>query len=415
MRVEAVALVGLLVIAAAGLLAQSKAQKSKSPPETTLTVDAGAFERNGTIVSTTLPGLKVATAVFLNDGKHPTIAAQHGPNGEITFVLPHLQPGETRTYTVNAGTPVYAVAPKPQVQTSRLGTVVRVTASGRPVLTYQAEPGDVPRPDIKPIFRRGGYIHPVFTPEGRAITDDYPVDHPHHHGIWWAWTRTTYDGRQPDFWNMGDATGRVDFESLDATWSGRVHGGLTATTRFTDVTGGRSELVLKDRWDVRVYASDVDAAFFVFDITSTQTIVGDKPLVLPEYRYGGLGVRGHIQWNGKGDKTVFLTSEGRTREDGNGTPARWTHMGGSIDGRPAGIAILDHPSNFRHPQPTRLNPDNPFFNYAPSVAGEWRIEPGKPYVSRYRFMAYEGQADRALLERLWNDYATPPVITVNTR
>ena len=64
----------------------------------------------------------------------------------------------------------------------------------------------------------------------------------------------------------------------------------------------------------------------------------------------------------------------------------------------AGIAILDHPSNFRHPQPTRLNPDNPFFNYAPSVAGEWRIEPGAPYVSRYRFVTYEGEADRALLE-----------------
>jgi hypothetical protein len=413
--VRSIAFASLLAVSVAGLLAQSKGQKSKAPPQTTITVDAGAFERNGTVVSATIPGLKVATAVFLNDGKGPTIAAQPGPNGEITFVLPHLQAAEKRTYSVNVGTPVYAVAPKPEVAVDRLGTAVRVRVSGRPVLTYQAEPGELPRPDIKPIFRRGGYIHPVHTPEGRAITDDYPVDHPHHHGIWWAWTRTVYDGRQPDFWNMGDSTGRVDFESLDATWSGRVHGGLAATTRFTDVTGGRSDVVLKDRWDVRVHAADADTRFFAFDITSTQNIVGDKPLVLPEYRYGGLGVRGHIQWNGQGDKTAFLTSEGRTRQDGNGTPARWTHMGGTIDGRPAGIAILDHPSNFRHPQPTRLNPDNPFFNFAPSVAGEWRIEPGKPYVSRYRFITYEGEPDRALLERLWNDWATPPVITVSTR
>jgi hypothetical protein len=86
-----------------------------------------------------------------------------------------------------------------------------------------------------------------------------------------------------------------------------------------------------------------------------------------------------------------------------------------LDGRPAGIAILDHPSNFRSPQPTRLNPDNPFFNYAPSVAGDWKIEAGKPYQSRYRFITYEGEADRALIERLWNDYATPPVVTVNAR
>lgn len=415
MRMRASVLPVLLAIAAAGLIAQSKGRKSRTPPQTTVTVDAGAFERRGTVVSVTIPGLKQASGVYLNDGERPTIPAQPGADGEIAFVLPHMKAGEQRTYTVNAGTPVNAVPPKPDVEARRDGTVVRITASGRPVFTYQAEPGELPRADIKPIVKRGGYIHPVYTPEGRAITDDYPADHAHHHGIWWAWTRTVYDGRQPDFWNMGDGTGRVDFESLDATWSGRVHGGLTATTRFTDVTGGRSEIVLKDRWDVRVYAADAGARFFVFDITSTQNIVGDKPLVLPEYRYGGLGVRGHIQWNGQGDKTVFLTSEGKTRADGNGTPARWTHMGGSIDGRPAGIAILDHPSNFRHPQPTRLNPDNPFFNYAPSVAGEWRIEPGAPYVSRYRFVTYEGEADRALLERLWNDYATPPVMTVNTR
>ena len=413
MRVTLIALVVAPVIGL-GLLAQTKPTRPKDAPLPTLTVDAGAFDRHGAVVTATVPGVKDTSLVFLNDGKGPTIPTQVGANGEITFVLPQLKAGEKRTYSINVGKPGLAVPPKPDVDARRDGAVVRITASGKPVLTYQAEPGEFPRPDIKPIFRRGGYIHPVYTPDGRAITDDYPVDHPHHHGIWWAWTRTAYDGRQPDFWNMGDSTGRVDFDSLDATWSGRVHGGLQATTRFTDVTGGRSDVVLKDRWDVRVYAADA-AAFLMFDLVSTQTLVGDKPLVLPEYRYGGLGVRGHIQWNGKGDKTVFLTSEGKSREDGNGTRARWTHMGGTIDGRPAGIAILDHPSNFRHPQPTRLNPDNPFFNYSPSVAGEWRIEPGQPYVSRYRFITYDGQPDRALLDRVWNDYATPPVITVNPR
>jgi Methane oxygenase PmoA len=396
------------------LLALSSAAQKQAVP--TITVDAGAFDRHATIATAIIPGAKESSAVFLNDGKGPTIPAQVGANGDVTFVLPELKAGETRTYVVAVGRPAapVAVPPRPAVEARRDGAVVRVTAAGRRVLTYQAEPGELPRPDIKPIFRRGGYIHPVFTPEGRAITDDYPVDHPHHHGIWWAWTKTEYDGRQPDFWNMGDGTGRIDFDSLDRTWNGRIHGGLTATTRFTDVTGGRSEVVLKDRWDVRVYALE-DSKFLVFDIVSTQNLAGNKPLVLPEYRYGGLGVRGHIQWNGKGDKTAFLTSEGKTREDGNGTSARWTHMGGVLDGRPAGIAILDHPSNFRSPQPTRLNPDNPFFNYSPSVAGNWTIEPGKPYVSRYRFVTYEGGPDRALLERLWNDYATPPVVTVNAR
>lgn len=404
----------LTVVSAMALLALSGA--AQQPEGQTITVAAGAFDRQNTVVTFTLPPSQGGREPeILVDEKGTSIPLQVGPGREATFVLPELKSRETRRYRLASLADRVQGLPKPIVEARRDGAVVRVTASGKPVLTYQAEPAEFPRPDIKPIFKRGGYIHPVYTPEGRAITDDFPVDHPHHHGIWWAWTKTEYDGRQPDFWNMGDGTGRIDFESLDATWSGAIHGGLTATTRFTDVTGGRSEVVLTDRWDVRAYAAAGGANVTVFDIVSTQNLAGAKPLVLPEYRYGGLGVRGHIQWNGKGDKTVFLTSEGKTRADGNGTPARWTHMGGLLDGRPAGIAILDHPSNFRSPQPTRLNPDNPFFNYSPSVAGDWKIEPGKPYVSRYRFLTYEGQPDRALIDRLWNDYANPPVVTVNPR
>jgi len=399
----------LAVVSAVVLLALSIA--AQRGPDPAITVSAGAFDRHNTVVTFTLPPTR-ATECLMLMGHDVTIPLQVGPRREATFVLPQLKAGTSRHYSLGVGD-CDPRRTKPVVEARRDGAVVRVTASGKPVLTYQAQPGEFPRPDIKPIFKRGGYIHPVYTPEGRPITDDFPVDHPHHHGIWWAWTKTEYDGRQPDFWNVGDGTGRVDFASLDATWSGQVHGGLTATTRFTDVTGGRSEVVLRDTWDVRVYGA-VDKVL-VFDIVSTQNLAGSEPLVLPEYRYGGLGVRGHIQWNGKGDKTVFLTSEGKTRADGNGTTARWTHMGGVLDGRAAGIAILDHPSNFRSPQPTRLNPDNPFFNYSPSVAGDWKIEPGKPYVSRYRFITYEGQPDRALIDRMWNDYANPPVVRVNAR
>jgi hypothetical protein len=261
----------LTAASAWSLLALSSAAQQKQGRS--ITVAAGAFDRHNAIVTVTIPDGKESALLFLNDGKGPTIPTQVGANGEVTFVLPELKAGETRTYSVAVGRPgpaPGAVPPRPVVEARRDGAVVRVTASGKPVLTYQAEPGEFLRPNIKPIFKRGGYIHPVFTPDGRAITDDYPVDHPHHHGIWWAWTKTEYDGRQPDFWNMGDGTGRIDFESLDGTWNGRIHGGLTATTRFTDVTGGRSEVVLKDRWNVRVYAVSADSVHDL-DIVSTQT------------------------------------------------------------------------------------------------------------------------------------------------
>ena len=108
-----------------------------------------------------------------------------------------------------------------------------------------------------------------------------------------------------------------------------------------------------------------------------------------------------------------LTSEGRTRASGDGTRARWLRVSGTIGGRPAALVIYGHPGNFRAPQPLRLNPDDPFFCFAPSKLGDWSIAPGQPYVMRYRFAVYDEAPGVPEIERLWNDYADPPSVKVH--
>lgn len=165
-------------------------------------------------------------------------------------------------------------------------------------------------------------------------------------------------------------------------------------------------------WNVRVYRPlSGSKPAYVIDWMSMQTCASESPLVLPKYHYGGLGFRGSRQWEDKSN-CFFLTSEGKDRSNGNETTGRWCWVGGKVDGAMAGVAILCHPDNFRFPQPMRLNPDEPFFCFAPSQGGEWRIEPGKPYVARYRLVVADGGADAKEIERLWNDYAHPPTVTV---
>ncbi len=36
-------------------------------------------------------------------------------------------------------------------------------------------------------YPRAHYFHPVYDLDGRAITEDFPADHPHQRGIFWAW------------------------------------------------------------------------------------------------------------------------------------------------------------------------------------------------------------------------------------
>ena len=207
---------------------------------------------------------------------------------------------------------------------------------------------------------------------------------------------------------MGEKTGRVDFDKLGSTWEGPVSSGFRTYHKFVDMTAALEKTALTEEWEVTVYRPvAAKKACFIIDLVITQNVV-DDPLILPKYIYGGLGFRGRQDWKGA-DGVTFLTSEGKNRKTGNETRARWCWAGGlADDGSTIGIAVLDHPANFRSPQPLRLHPTMPYFCYAPSQLGEWKIEKGKPYIARYRFITADGAADADEINRLWNDYAEPP-------
>ena len=101
----------------------------------------------------------------------------------------------------------------------------------------------------------------------------------------------------------------------------------------------------------------------------------------------------------------MVTSEGKQRVKGNHSRPNWVALAGEIDGATCGIAAMSHPDNFRAPQPVRLHPNKPYFCFAPMVLGDFQIEAGKPYVSRFRFVAFDGKPDTAELNQLWEQYA----------
>ena len=379
-----------------------------------ITVAAGNHDRRNAIVLFDLPAAaREVNHLQTADGLR--IPLQVDGRGRATFILESLAKNSTRSYQLIKAEKL-ADGQRGEVKAERMGTVLKLTVDNRPALHYQAEQSELPRADLKPVFRRGGYLHPVYSPSGLMVTDDYPSNHKHHHGIWFPWTKTVFEGREPDFWNMGDGKGTVEFVVLDRFWSGPVHGGFRARHRFTDLTAPEPKAVLNEVWEVRLYRlAEGEIPFRLFELTSTQQCAGATPLKLPQYHYGGLGVRGHWDWNGP-ENTTFLTAEGETdRVKGNSTRGRWCHMGGKTDGKLTGITILGHPDNFRAPQPMRLHPSEPFFCFAPSQLGDWEIAPGQLYVSRYRFAVFDGPADRELIERLWSDYAYPPKVTIESQ
>lgn len=375
-----------------------------------VTVAAGGFDRLGTVVSFPLPDTLPAGVYHLEapGGEHVPLQVE---NDRAWFVLDGLAAGAERAYRLRAG-----AAPSAGVQLTRSERTLSMAVDGRPVLQYWVAPRPLPRPEIDSIYLRGGYLHPVRTPSGRVVTGDYAEGHVHHHGIWAAWTNTAFRGRQPDFWNMGAGTGAVVPMALDATWDGPVQAGFQARHRYVDYSASEPVTALHETWTLRTYretGADAEFPYRMFDLAITQSTASASPLTLPTYHYGGAAIRGLDAWDGP-DGAQFLTSAGKDRANGNETRARWTYMGGTVEGQQAGLAMLSHPANFRSPQPVRIHPEMPYFCFAPSQLGPFSIQPGTPYEMRYRFVTFDGPPDPDALDRLWNDYAYPPTVTVES-
>ncbi|MCP9237446.1 PmoA family protein [Lewinella sp. JB7] len=297
-------------------------------------------------------------------------------------------------------------------------TEIRISVQGRPILSYQlAEQLEEPdEGDTLPAYyRRSGFIDPVYSPAGRLITDAFPVGHSHQHGIFMAWTSTRFRGEDIDFWNQQDRTGTAKhLEVLEIIDSAGVVGFRSRLQQISMKYGP----ILQEDWRVRVYGS---TSPYVWDLRSEQTNVTDDTLFLEKYTYGGLGVRGSAEWN-EADSLMyraparFLTSEGRERSTANHTRPEWTAIFGPLDGSEedgtAGVAVFPHPDNFRSPQFVRVHPEMPYFSVTPVAEEGFFIPPGGTYVSRYRFVVFDGEAANAKLDRYgWSRYpaAAAPV------
>lgn len=392
-------------------------------------VSAGGHERSSTPVLVELPEA-LARARFLtlvreDTGQALPVQVVPGEPPRAAWVLDApLTSGASRRYRLAEDlAPVEPTGARrgPELDQTIDDDGTTVFLDRHPVLTYHAQVVQPPA-GMNSIYQRSGFIHPLATRSGRVLTEAFPVDHAHQHGLFFAWVNTTFEGRPVDFWNQATRTGQVGGHGPVTIGGGPVFREFRAQLRHDDRTApGGPRPVLNESWLVRVY--DVPG-LVVVDFESTQICASDQPLNVNKYHYGGFGLRGTSHWfdatvkgedppdPARGGAADFLTSEGKRRGEGNHTRPRWVDLFGRLGGVFAGVAVLQHPANFRFPQPVRLHPNKPYFCFAPMVLGEFAIRPGERYMSRYRLVLHDGPPDAAALDLAWRDYAEPPVARV---
>ena len=70
----------------------------------------------------------------------------------------------------------------------------------QPILVYNH--GVISPPEGVPADRaRSTYVHPLYGLDGEILTDDFPADHYHHRGLFWAWPHVIAgDQQEVDLW-----------------------------------------------------------------------------------------------------------------------------------------------------------------------------------------------------------------------
>lgn len=281
--------------------------------------------------------------------------------------------------------------------------VLRLEEDGRPVLAYnygmQLDEG------VPEAYRRSTYIHPIWSPSGTVLTDDFPDDHYHHRGLSWMWPRVQVAGTTYDLWHLRGVRQVFD------RWLAKDEGPVCATlgVQNTWQRDGGDPIVEEKVW-VRVFKATGQGR--AVDVQLTLAAV-DQPVQLlgqenQNKGYGGLSLRFAPR-----EETVITTPDGTEGEDSDHKRVAWADESGRFGGADAtsGIAIFQHEANPGFPAAWTLRHYG-FLGVAwPGNEGT-TLAPGAPVTLRYRLWIHPGSALAGQVADAYAAFQHPPAVGV---
>ncbi|HYZ85545.1 MAG TPA: PmoA family protein [Bryobacteraceae bacterium] len=260
------------------------------------------------------------------------------------------------------------------------------------------------------------YFHPLRLPDGTNLTRSYPMeqvkgektDHPHHRGLWF----THGDVNGLDFWMNEYKDPRPNKGIIALAKPVRVQGGkkqgtLDAEYIWKDPKG---EPLLEETRKVTFY-TDPQNRVMDFDVT----LKAIQKVKFGDTKEGTFAVRVATEIAEEGGGKMVNASGATGEKEVWGKPSPWVDYVGEIKGKKVGIALMDHPSNPKHPTywhcrayglcAANIFGEHDFFNDK-KRDGSITLEPGKTMHFRYRVVAHPGDTESAGIARIYEDFKT---------
>lgn len=274
---------------------------------------------------------------------------------------------------------------------------VLITEDGRTVLQYQLNPKS-----IEGKFTRSNYIHPLFDLNGEVITEDFPKDHLHHRGVFWAWHQVWVgDKKMGDPWLCKNFEWKTVAQGSRCNTDGSVTASATVLWQSPELKqNNKPTPIAQERIEVTVYPRSKTYRVVEFQL--------EFLALLPDVRIGGSedakGYGGFSPRIKLSEDQTFV-SAGKTIEPVKEaiTAGPWVDI--STDD--SGVAILTHPSNPGSPEPWILRRKRSMQNARYPGRAPITLSMETPLIQRYQLVIHNGPADVKLLDKLHVEFSSP--------
>ncbi|MEZ6129664.1 MAG: DUF6807 family protein [Planctomycetaceae bacterium] len=295
------------------------------------------------------------------------------------FFLKQLVSGGLLTLAISAMADDSPTATALTVMTNDNGVLVE--DAGRPVLQYQLK--------VKSAngrWPRSNYIHPLYDLNGNVITEDFPDDHGHHRGIFWAWHQVLVGETR-----MGDAWACRDFEwdvqsstsKINSDGSATVSAQLLWKSSALKDDNGQMLAAVREHTHVTVHPATSEQRLIDFDIHLVA--------LLPDVRIGGS--EDDKGYGGFSPRIRLSADQTFASSTGTVQPMKTAITAGSwmnISNADFGFAMLCHPENPGFPEPWILRSERSMQNAVYPGATAVALPTDSPLRLRYRLVVHSG-------------------------
>jgi Family of unknown function (DUF6807) len=245
---------------------------------------------------------------------------------------------------------------------------------------------DLPKPFASPVHGPGGM---VMTRE--IAKPGVKADHPHHKGIWVS----VDEVNEIKFWAE---QGKI--ENVKATIHSGDPGIITLTNHWLGQDG---KPLLEENAKISIFPNRL----MVYDITFKAL---DNPVTFDDTKEGLFGIRLIDSLIEKKTGKVVNSNGLKGTKEAWGKTADWVDYFGEVDGQTLGVALFDHPDNFRpsryHVRDYGLFSISPFGeeSYAKQGAKPVTLEPGKTLRLKYGLYIHAGDTASAKVGDVYQDF-----------